>query len=255
MSRSVGPVTATRLPSGATASGTAYSSAGFFPAASVLDLIVDTFGHASHVFTAYPDELPKITLRAIAGLPSISTSGPGTSGNHATASGAPPFSSIRSPGLPVAVSRKSKPSFVVTASRFASASSDSAAKWPSPLYSHSRFRVAVSNARTCPPLPPTYSALPSAEYATDPPSQPVNSSVCRSFHAPGAGFAGSPSGTTRSPFASFAGAGTSAALPGKNPAPATSCLPSGRNASDTIGRLSGKPPMRRSSVPVCASRS
>src|SRR5262245_17896084 len=41
LARSIGPVTIARLPSGATAIGIAYGSAGSFPAATRLDLIVE----------------------------------------------------------------------------------------------------------------------------------------------------------------------------------------------------------------------
>src|SRR5262245_292398 len=53
VARSIGPVTTARLPSGATAIGIAYGSAGSCPAATRLDLIVEGRPPTTQVLTTY----------------------------------------------------------------------------------------------------------------------------------------------------------------------------------------------------------
>src|SRR6266568_1827244 len=57
-----GPLRAASLPLGSTASGTANRSAGSLSAGVAFVVIVDTFGHSSHVLTKQPRAFPKTSL-------------------------------------------------------------------------------------------------------------------------------------------------------------------------------------------------
>src|SRR5688572_17178768 len=155
VSRSSGPRLTTHFPSGDTASGIAYSSAGFFPAPVVFAVMVEgspfsSRDFSSHTFTTYPAPLPKITLRLVASCCPVLGSSTGLSGNHPTANGLLSPSSSDSPSFPVAASINRTPSFVVTASVGPFGEGATAAKSQGTCDSQSFFIVPASYAWTLP---------------------------------------------------------------------------------------------------------